>query len=263
VGASCNTSCAVHPDPTLAFNHTWHDNSQFPAGPPVSLSLDFVGIAIDVFCIIPPLVTNNTALRYNLSFDLDDGTHRGTYTYTPTSSEFEYNVSVVSLPSLPNKAHTLLISTNDPVHGSIFLFDYAVYTTVEGNEDARPSTGTIAGCLFGAVFFLILLVLLRWRKQRKNLNRKLPPVLPVVEPFTASAVSESRTVVKLSRSPSSHSPSALVRQLQHALDTVVSMGQTSDRSESAAGVTAHTAGSESQYDTPPPVYQSRVGTSRS
>ncbi|KAJ7885366.1 hypothetical protein B0H13DRAFT_1628309, partial [Mycena leptocephala] len=133
VGASCNTSCAVHPDPTLAFNHTWHDNSQFPAGPPVSLSLDFVGIAIDVFCIIPPLVTNNTALRYNLSFDLDDGTHRGTYTYTPTSSEFEYNVSVVSLPSLPNKAHTLLISTNDPVHGSIFLFDYAVYTYVKNH----------------------------------------------------------------------------------------------------------------------------------
>ncbi|KAJ7891331.1 hypothetical protein B0H14DRAFT_1072905 [Mycena olivaceomarginata] len=126
VGASCGDKCAVHPDPALAFNHTWHDNSQFPGKAPVSVSLQFTGTAVWVFCIVPP-ITTNAITRYNLSFTLDDGAHRGTFLFTPTSSsEFLYNVPAVSLPTLPNAAHTLSITTDDSVDGSIFLFDYAV-----------------------------------------------------------------------------------------------------------------------------------------
>jgi hypothetical protein len=77
--------------------------------------------------------TTNEITRYtDLSFNLDDGAHRGTFLLTPTSSsEFLYNVPAVSLPTLPNAAHTLSITTDDSVaDGSIFLFDYAVYTLV-------------------------------------------------------------------------------------------------------------------------------------
>ncbi|KAJ7348879.1 hypothetical protein DFH08DRAFT_697253, partial [Mycena albidolilacea] len=128
VGASCGGGCAVHLDPALAFNHTWHDSSQFPGSNPVSVSLQFTGTAVWVFCIVPPITTSEIT-RYNLSFNLDDRAHRGTFLFTPTSSsEFLYNVPAVSLPTLPNAAHTLSITTDDSVNGSIFLFDYAVYT---------------------------------------------------------------------------------------------------------------------------------------
>ncbi|KAJ7118945.1 hypothetical protein C8R44DRAFT_922769, partial [Mycena epipterygia] len=128
-GSSC-TSCRFHPDPSQVFDHTWHDSSQFPGEAPVSLTLDFAGTAVYVFCIVPPITPNATTV-YNLNFTLDGVSH-GTYSYSPTSStEFMYNVSVLSLESLLNKTHTLLISTDSSVDGSIFLFDYAVYTCVK------------------------------------------------------------------------------------------------------------------------------------
>jgi len=179
-GASCS-NCSVHPDPAFAFNHTWHDSSQFPGEQSVSVSLEFTGTAVWVFCIVPP-ITTNAITRYNLSFDLDDGAHRGTFLYSPTSSsEYLYNVPAVTLPSLPNTAHTLLIATDDSVDGSIFLFDYAVYQTVEGTPDVTASPGTIAGCVFGGIILVLLvLALLRCRKQRRN--KKPPPILPSLSP---------------------------------------------------------------------------------
>ncbi|KAF7353824.1 hypothetical protein MVEN_01068000 [Mycena venus] len=267
-GTSCE-NCTIHPDPALAFNHTWHDSSQFPTEEPVSVSLDFTGTAVWVFCIVPPIITGKIT-RYNLSFNLDAGAHQGQFSYTPTSSsEFLYNVPVVSLPSLPNTAHTLSILTDDSTDGSIFLFDYAVYTTEEGTPSPHISSGTspgtIAGCVFGGIFLVLLfLALLRCRKQRRN---KTPPsVLPVVEPFPKSpAVASSSTTLQpptnLSRNPSSVSPSTLVRQLQQALDTVVSMRQTtaSERSPQSpsSGILSPVSRVENQYDIPPPVYQPR------
>jgi hypothetical protein len=74
---------------------------------------------------MPQVVT-----AYNLNFTLD-GASRGTYSNSPASTtEFVYNVSVLSLESLKNEKHSLLISTDDSIDGSIFLFDYAVYTWV-------------------------------------------------------------------------------------------------------------------------------------
>ncbi|KAJ7221603.1 hypothetical protein GGX14DRAFT_670431 [Mycena pura] len=127
LGTSC-PDCEVHPDPALAFNHTWHDSSQFPGGAPVSLTLQFVGTAISVFCIVPPLAPNVIS-RYSLNYNLDGGAATGTFSLSPNSTTaFLYNVSVVALQALPNQAHTLSISTDDGINGSIFLFDYAVYT---------------------------------------------------------------------------------------------------------------------------------------
>ncbi|KAJ7491078.1 hypothetical protein FB451DRAFT_630759 [Mycena latifolia] len=124
--SSCD-GCVLHADPKLAFNHTWHDSSQLPGTAPVSLTLDFVGTAVYVYCILPP-ITPNVVTSYNLNFTLD-GASRGRYFRSPTSTtDYLYNVSVLSLESLPNTAHSLVISTDDSVDGSIFLFDYAVYT---------------------------------------------------------------------------------------------------------------------------------------
>ncbi|KAF7353825.1 hypothetical protein MVEN_01068100 [Mycena venus] len=206
-----------------------------------------------------------------MSFSLDTGAHQGRFLYNPTSSEFLYNVPVVSLPSLPNTAHTLSISTDDSTSGSIFLFDYAVYTTEEGTPNAHASPGTSAGCVFGGIFLVLLvLALLRFRKQQQS--KKAAPILPVVEPFPQSpAVASGSTTLRpptdLSRNPSSVSPSTLVQQLQQVLDTAVSMRQTTagERSpqSSSSGILSPVYGLENQYDTPPPIYQSRVSTSKS
>ncbi|KAF7359115.1 hypothetical protein MSAN_01253000 [Mycena sanguinolenta] len=235
-GASCGSGCAVHPDPTLAFNHTWHDSSQFPNEAPVSVSLQFTGTAVWVFCIVPPL-TENVITSYNLNFTLDNGKQQGTFSYTPTSSsDFLFNVPVVSLPTLANTAHTLVIATDDSVDGSIFLFDYAVYTSVEDDtpqstaKDTQPNTGTIAGCVLGGIFlFVLVLALLRCRNRRRT---KKPPILPVIEPFPKSPAVDSGSTtlapetVDLSRNPSTHSPSTLIHQLRQALDTAVALRQT-------------------------------------
>ncbi|KAJ6546794.1 hypothetical protein B0H19DRAFT_242101 [Mycena capillaripes] len=136
-GANCG-GCTLHPDPAPAFNHTWHDNSQPPGdAQAVSVSFDFTGTAVWVFCIVPPVMQNDTITHYILSFDLDNGTHRGNFTHFPTGNEYLYNVPVVSLPSLSNTAHTLSISTDGAVDGSAFLFDYAVYTWVGGGRGRR------------------------------------------------------------------------------------------------------------------------------
>ncbi|KAJ6500739.1 hypothetical protein C8R45DRAFT_79801 [Mycena sanguinolenta] len=273
VGASCGSGCAVHPDPTLAFNHTWHDSSQFPNEAPVSVSLQFTGTAVWVFCIAPP-ITENVITSYNLSFTLDNGAHTGTFSYAPTSSsDFLFNVPVVSLPTLANTAHTLVIATDDSVDGSIFLFDYAVYTSVEDDTPVeaskKPNTGTIAGCVFGGIFLLILvLALLRCRKRRRS---RKPPVLPVIEPFPKNpAVDSGSTTLApettdLSRNPSTHSPSTLIHQLRQALDTAVAMGRTpasqSSPQSPSSGIRSHAFTSEDPHEPPP--YQFRSSTSKS
>ncbi|KAJ7749562.1 hypothetical protein DFH07DRAFT_555138 [Mycena maculata] len=239
VGTSC-TICEVHPDPTLAFNHTWHDTSQLPGHAPVSVTLDFVGTAIYVFCIAPPMMTNVVTL-YNLNFTLD-GVRSGTFSYSPTSTtDFVYNLSVVSLESLANEAHTLLVSTDDSENGSIFLFDYAVYTTVEG----KPSmaVGTIVGCVVGGIF-TILLVLVFLFFKRRNKKRESSPVLSV-EPFHTS-----NPPPRLPRKSAVNSQTTLVQALDTGatLRTPPTPGPPSSESRSPSGR------SESRSDTPPPVY---------
>ncbi|KAJ7494419.1 hypothetical protein B0H11DRAFT_935677 [Mycena galericulata] len=250
-GTSC-ADCEVHADPAMAFDHTWRDSSQLPGqGGPVSLSLDFVGTAIQVFCIAPPIMTN-VVTSYNLNFTLD-GASRGTFSYSPNSStEFVYNLSVVNLPSLPNEPHTLLISTDDSQDGSIFLFDYAVYTTVEDKPDA--DIGTIAGCVFGGILIILLALAFVLFKRRRQ-QRKSSPVLPVIQPFNvASEPKQQPSPPKNSESPV-NSPAMLVHQFQQALDTVVTLRQTSGTPNLDPPPAVYIGESRDRYDTPPPVYQ--------
>jgi len=203
-GTSCGSACAVHP--LRAFEGTWHDSSQFPNEAPVSVSLNFTGTAIWVFCIVPP-ITPGVITSYNLSYTLDNGAQNGTFLYTPTStSDFLYNVSAVALPTLANTTHNLVISTDDSVNGSIFLFDYAVYTSEETATTAvaintqvnntQVDGGTIAGCIFGGIVLVLSsLAILRCRKQRRR-KKKQSPILPLVAelPFSPAAASGSTKV---------------------------------------------------------------------
>ncbi|KAK7024042.1 hypothetical protein R3P38DRAFT_1087963 [Favolaschia claudopus] len=260
-GASCS-NCAIRPDPALAFNHTWRDNSQFPGGASVSLTLDFTGTAVWVFCIVPP-ITANAITNYNLSYSLDSGAHQGRFAFTPTSkTDFLYNVTAVSLSSLPNTAHTLSVATDDAANGSIFLFDYAVYTTEEDTaEHSSISAGTIAGSVLGGLVLVLLLVVLSivfWKRRRQRLNTRR--ILPVVEPFSMAQSPVTPTFVTEStkfNSPTTltSSPSELVHQLQQLLTTAITMERTgtSERSPQSpsSGILSNPP------DVPPPVYQPR------
>ncbi|KAJ7281950.1 hypothetical protein C8J57DRAFT_1056257 [Mycena rebaudengoi] len=125
-GTSC-ANCTAKPDASLAFSGTWHDSSSFPGQDPVSCTLSFTGTAIQVFVIVPPFVEGQTG-DYNLAFTFD-GDAAGTYSQSASPSDYLYNVSALSMDSLSNTPHTLVMSTNpDSANGSIFLFDYAIYT---------------------------------------------------------------------------------------------------------------------------------------
>ncbi|KAJ7662914.1 hypothetical protein B0H17DRAFT_1257583 [Mycena rosella] len=116
------TSCSVKPDPTQALDHTWHDSSQRAGDSPSSVTLQFTGTAIYLFCIVPADDATNLV---NLTFTLD-GTFTGAYTHTPIGSkDISYLVPVLATGGFNNTPHTLVARTASP---SLFIFDYAMYT---------------------------------------------------------------------------------------------------------------------------------------
>ncbi|KAJ6480925.1 hypothetical protein C8R45DRAFT_872101 [Mycena sanguinolenta] len=128
--------CTVHPDPSQAHDGTWHDSSQFNGAAPVSVTLSFNGIGIDVYCIIANAIPGSLTTT-DLGFTLD-GSPQKSYSHNPDStSDYEYNVPVFSVSGLTQGAHQLVVATNNP-DGSLFLFDYAEYSY----EVTDPTTAT-------------------------------------------------------------------------------------------------------------------------
>ncbi|KAJ8094568.1 hypothetical protein AAF712_008689 [Marasmius tenuissimus] len=123
---------------------TWHDTTHFVGSPPSGVNFEFTGVSLEVFCILPP---NNVQaiLNYSLTFEMD-GKDVGTpfrRTKDELTSEYQYNVSVVSLQDLPNTKHNFTMVLKSKEMDSVALFDYAVYQF----EDAGGSTNssTISG----------------------------------------------------------------------------------------------------------------------
>ncbi|KAJ7468724.1 hypothetical protein FB451DRAFT_1039118 [Mycena latifolia] len=117
--------CAVHPDPSLAFDHTWHDGTT-NQNPPYSVEIHFTGTAVYLFCIVTPNNIGGTIANTNLTFTLDDTLLPDGYTHmSDSSSPISYNVSVFAAEGLKNVSHKLIARTGSP---SLFLFDYAIYT---------------------------------------------------------------------------------------------------------------------------------------
>ncbi|KAJ7742725.1 hypothetical protein DFH07DRAFT_39563 [Mycena maculata] len=133
VGQNCS-GCLVQPDPSQVFDRTWHDTTQGTGGVPSSVTLNFTGTAIYLFCVVPNTISFATTV-YDLSFTLDDGSI-GTYTHVPDASdEILYSVPVLSSENLSNQAHTLVAET---AGNSLFVFDFAIYTF----DDSPPTTTT-------------------------------------------------------------------------------------------------------------------------
>ncbi|KAJ7210424.1 hypothetical protein GGX14DRAFT_363358 [Mycena pura] len=130
------SNCEFHPDPESAFKGTWHDSTQLPGGPAVSVTVSFTGTAISLFCILA-----NTAFGHIATSDFSlsiDGTTHGTFTHTPdNTSDFIYQAKVFEVHDLANVEHKAVLSTNNPA-GSLLLFDYASYTYVRGLPITAP-----------------------------------------------------------------------------------------------------------------------------
>ncbi|KAJ7108614.1 hypothetical protein C8R44DRAFT_636053 [Mycena epipterygia] len=122
-GSNC-TGCLVQPDIGQLFDYTWHDTTQGDGGVPSSVTLNFTGTAIYLFCVVPNTIPFATTL-VDLKFTLD-GASIGTYTHVPdSSSDMLYSVPVLSSQNLTNEAHTLVAET---ASNSLFVFDFAMYT---------------------------------------------------------------------------------------------------------------------------------------
>jgi len=115
-------ACGTQPDPSQAFNHTWHDTVSLN-----SAQLAFTGVSIEVYTICPG---TESGYGTNFTFTLDsvaDGTFRGPQ---PWCTQFVYNYLVYARTNLTMGLHVFEIS-NSPQHGlytiTNLLLDYAIY----------------------------------------------------------------------------------------------------------------------------------------
>ncbi|KAH9950607.1 hypothetical protein B0H21DRAFT_686449 [Amylocystis lapponica] len=131
--ATCG-GCLLKPDPSQAFDGTWHDSTfdavWRPGTPTINMTFNGTASAIYVFCILGNLGPFNATTSMQLVFTLD-GQPAGGFNYAPNnkSQEFMFNVPVysnTSLAALPaDTLHNLIIQSF-----MANLFDYAVYTWV-------------------------------------------------------------------------------------------------------------------------------------
>src|SRR5271170_388259 len=128
------TPCPMctQPDPSQAFNHTWHDTDLIS-----SAQLAFSGVSIEVYTICPNV---ESGYGTNFTFTLDnvaDGTFRGPQ---PSCLQFMYNYLAYARTNLTLGLHVVEIS-NAP--SSNLLLDYAVYddgSVVAPSAPSAPST---------------------------------------------------------------------------------------------------------------------------
>ncbi|KAF8447251.1 hypothetical protein L210DRAFT_2785803 [Boletus edulis BED1] len=215
IGGDC-TTCLVKPDPTLAYNGTWHDSTFAPSnGYTQAIEFTFTGNALYIFFITANNVTGATTFT-DLDFVLDQVTV-GRYTHTPSSStDYQYNVPVYVNESMDLGAHNMMIQPVNSGNQVLMLFDYFIYTmdasvsvsssaspsstssplpTTSGTAtSSRPNNGAIVGGVVGGVAAVVLVVtsLLCYRRHKKR-NGGQPPnspiegwAPPVVEPFILS-----------------------------------------------------------------------------
>ena len=147
-GNACSV-CHVNPDPSLAYDGTWHNGRLDPNSTvELALAFNFVGTFPDsfshsrlnngfhtgsglyIFFILANTVPNITTLT-NVTFILD-GVQVSSFTHSPSAStDFEYNQAVFANDSIPYGQHTMTVApVNDSVNSVLILFDYLIYTYV-------------------------------------------------------------------------------------------------------------------------------------
>ncbi|KAJ7117438.1 hypothetical protein C8R44DRAFT_790719 [Mycena epipterygia] len=139
LGPNC-AACVFHPDPANAFKGTWHDGTQLPGGPPVSVSLSFTGTSISLFCILANTASEGLATS-DFSITLD-GVSQGKFMHVPdNTSDFIYQAKVFSVDGLDRGFHQVVLAT-DNAAGSLMLFDYATYIFDDGVSSVSPVIDT-------------------------------------------------------------------------------------------------------------------------
>ncbi|KAJ8095337.1 hypothetical protein PM082_010560 [Marasmius tenuissimus] len=194
--------CNLHPDNSSAYNGTWHDTTWTRQSDPRSVQLTFIGIALSVYCIIPPGSAPAT-VNYDLKFNLD-GLPVGNFTFEPSSTEYQYNFSVFNKDKLSNAKHNFTMTAGSPTMDSVILFDYATYVfddslptvslsdgigtptssevstrSVESSSRAPTNVGAIAGGIVGgvALIAIVAIAFLCIRRRRRELTTEpfVPP----------------------------------------------------------------------------------------
>ncbi|KAF9256919.1 hypothetical protein L218DRAFT_1006799 [Marasmius fiardii PR-910] len=192
-------SCAFQPQNSeLVFKGTWHDTTHYFANPNSStIGFSFTGIALSVFCILPPKTSQAMIKNYNLTFMLDGQPVGPAFNRADSelTDSYQYNVSVLSLSNLPNSKHAFVMQLSDQVN-SMALFDYATYIynyegTMSTEARKKSNLGAILGGVLGSIGFLAIAVLiflyvLRCRAGGRAMNREhaLDESASVINPFS-------------------------------------------------------------------------------
>ena len=153
-GNGCS-ACTAKPDPSQAFNATWHDSSYFPSAPgetPTAInsaSVQFsgasifgsscllrthrlviispLGFAVYVYCILTGTSSSPDG-NTDMTFFIDDE-QVGTFTQAPNGdSTYHYNSLVYSNVNLGDGPHTFRLESGHLGQKALVLLDYLVYT---------------------------------------------------------------------------------------------------------------------------------------
>ena len=146
-GNTCS-GCYVQPDPTKAYNGTWHDTtSSLDSANSPAFQFTFLGAFLDllpkvltgddnlhetgsglyIFFILANSVPGATTFT-SVNFLLDGG-QGNSFTHEPSSStDYQYNQPVYANNSIPYGLHTMQVAY--ATNSVLVLFDYLIYTCV-------------------------------------------------------------------------------------------------------------------------------------
>ncbi|KAF9002740.1 hypothetical protein BDQ17DRAFT_1425694 [Cyathus striatus] len=129
VNQTCSEGCTFRPDPLEAYLETYTYTTYHPAQQNASITMEFEGIAIYVFFILPSIQQLNITTAVNFTID---GEIVGHFSNNEefSATEILYNQMVFSKTDLPNGIHQLVVSTTVDDMSVFICFDYAIYTKV-------------------------------------------------------------------------------------------------------------------------------------
>ncbi|EMD41418.1 hypothetical protein CERSUDRAFT_89984 [Gelatoporia subvermispora B] len=148
-GQGCS-GCLAQPDPSLAWNGSWHD-ATFNHWPgyvpepnvPLNATVSFNGQALYVYCIID----NNQDQNSYMTFYIDDEVVGSYIKNASNQSSYDYNVLVYQNQALNPGQHTFMLSSGQ-VNGTdaLVLLDYVIYTVdVESNSTSSAPAASLSG----------------------------------------------------------------------------------------------------------------------
>jgi len=174
-------SCRANPDPSQAYNHTWHDTTD----PSSSASITFKGVSVAVYSILP---IGPPIEQYLFSLN---GVASTPFVYNDSNppATYSFNTQILSASSLNSQASTTL-TINIPE--GLLLLDYLTYDdgvstspSGTGSSSATPSASStttntpsphtnsfpVAAVVVPTIvisIFLALIVYLLWRRRNDN-----------------------------------------------------------------------------------------------